>query len=213
MKSKNYTSLLCNKLRSSSLFQVYRGAFESVTGYRLDLQEEAAEVISIPVYVGKTESFFLVAKPIHPTANHPEIGILESFAMQLGDEVNRAVLLADATQPQSVKEASEYIREHFMGRIQLDDIATKVGICCFQLCRRFKKHTGITMTEYVGRQRVERARERLKNPSRPIADAAHEAGFTSLSQFNRNFLKYAGESPSDYRARLGQLEYCELIAG
>jgi AraC-like DNA-binding protein len=35
-----------------------------------------------------------------------------------------------------------------------------------------------------------------------VSEAAYEAGFQSLSQFNRVFRRVAGEAPTAYRARL-----------
>jgi AraC-like DNA-binding protein len=108
--------------------------------------------------------------------------------------------------------AIQYLRVHLAERFHLDDVAAEVGLSSFQICRLFKLHTGITMTEYAGRLRVESARRRLEDPTRQISSIAYEVGFSSLSQFNRNFLKYAGESPSQYRARLEQLEHCAFVA-
>ena len=42
----------------------------------------------------------------------------------------------------------------------------------------------------------------LLNPHKRVSEAAYEAGFQSLSQFNRVFRRIAGEAPSDYRQRL-----------
>jgi two-component system response regulator YesN len=66
------------------------------------------------------------------------------------------------------------------------------------------------MTEYLGRLRVEKARKKLVDPYRKVAGIAYEVGLSSLSQFNRNFRKYAGESPSEYRERQKTLEHFNL---
>jgi len=42
----------------------------------------------------------------------------------------------------------------------------------------------------------------LLNPHTRISEAAYEAGFQSLSQFNRVFRRFAGESPTNYRTRI-----------
>jgi AraC-like DNA-binding protein len=39
----------------------------------------------------------------------------------------------------------------------------------------------------------------LLNPHKRISEAAYEAGFQSLSQFNRVFLRIAGQTPTLYR--------------
>jgi len=179
---------------------------------QLDLVEKPGKEISIPVTIGKTEPCFLVVDSESSSTDRLQIGLLESFAMQLADEANRAVLVCDEGQPQVVKDAVSYLKKNLDEKVPLDEVADAVGICSFQLCRIFKKQTGMTMTEYVNRLRVERARRRLEDPFCQISDVAEEVGFSSLSQFNRNFLKYSGESPSEYRERLGQLEHCQFTA-
>jgi len=42
----------------------------------------------------------------------------------------------------------------------------------------------------------------LLNPHKRVSEAAYEAGFQSLSQFNRVFRRIAGEAPSTYREKL-----------
>jgi YesN/AraC family two-component response regulator len=66
----------------------------------------------------------------------------------------------------------------------------------------FKKATGLTFTDYLGRVRVERAKGLLLDPNRRISEVAYEVGFGSLTHFNRIFRKLVGESPTDYRERV-----------
>ena len=57
----------------------------------------------------------------------------------------------------------------------------------------------MTFTEYVNRKRIELAKGELKNTEKQITEIAYAVGFQSLSQFNRCFLKFVGESPRQYR--------------
>ena len=65
-----------------------------------------------------------------------------------------------------------------------------------------KAGTGLTLTHYIARARIERTKQLLLNPNTRISEAAYEAGFQSLSQFNRVFRKIAGEAPTAYRERI-----------
>jgi len=73
----------------------------------------------------------------------------------------------------------------------------------FYFCKIFKKTTGMTFTGYLARVRVEKVKNLMLNPHKRISEVAYETGFQSLSQFNRVFRRLAGESPSEYRERLG----------
>jgi len=77
-----------------------------------------------------------------------------------------------------------------------------VNMSAFYFCKTFKKATGMTFTDYLARVRVEKVKNLLLNPNKRVSEAAYEAGFQSLSQFNRVFRRIGGESPSTYRDRL-----------
>ena len=67
------------------------------------------------------------------------------------------------------------------------------------LCRLFKKHLGITMTDYLNEQRLSFVESQLKTTTRSINEICHEAGFSSISYFNRLFLKKYHMTPKEYR--------------
>ena len=66
----------------------------------------------------------------------------------------------------------------------------------------FKKETGLTFTAYLARTRIEMVKQLLLDPHRRVSEAAYAAGFQSLSQFNRVFRRFVGETPSAHRERL-----------
>lgn len=222
MKKKPSPSTFLEKVKNSSLFLTYRDAFAIATGYRLSLGMPGEETqpgdLTVAVPVGRTFPLLLVARPFDPSdriARDQRIctrGLLESFARQLGEESNRAMLEPGPADSGAVVRAKEYIAKNMGTKIHLEDVATAAGICSFQLCRVFKHDTGITMTEYMGRHRVQRAKNLLRDPYRQIADVSEQVGFTSLSQFGRNFLRFAGESPTEFRQRIKELEHCDLAS-
>ncbi|MFN4873936.1 MAG: helix-turn-helix transcriptional regulator [Akkermansiaceae bacterium] len=208
------------KLENSSLFLIYRNAFELTTGYRLSLRINGnntdPEVLTIPVPVGRTFPLQLTAAKVENSLGSnvksqicPR-GLLETFARQLGDESNRSIVESFTPSSGAVMRSIDFIAENISSKLHLDGVAAAAGIGSFQLCRIFKRDTGITMTEYINRKRVQKARTLLSDPYIQIAEIAERAGFTSLSQFSRNFLKFAGESPSEFRQRRRELEHCDL---
>jgi len=66
----------------------------------------------------------------------------------------------------------------------------------------FKKVVVINFTEYVARVRIEKSKNLLLNPSFRVSEIAFAVGFQSLTQLNRMFKKFFGQSPTDYRAQL-----------
>jgi AraC-like DNA-binding protein len=66
----------------------------------------------------------------------------------------------------------------------------------------FKKATGMTFTDYLGRVRVEKAKNLLLNPHLRVSEIAYAVGFQSLTHFNRVFRALTGQSPTDFREKL-----------
>ncbi len=69
------------------------------------------------------------------------------------------------------------------------------------LSRTFRAYTGMKITDYVNRLRVDYASGELAATDRPVIDIALDAGFESLRTFNRVFARVEGTSPTAYRAR------------
>jgi len=103
----------------------------------------------------------------------------------------------------AVAKARAFIAEHMGEALSLRRVARAANMSAFYFCKVFKTGTGFTLTDYLSRARVSRTKHLLLNPHVRISEAAYEAGFQSLSQFNRVFRRITGESPTFYRAQIG----------
>ena len=78
-----------------------------------------------------------------------------------------------------------------------DEAALSVGA----FHRFFKRHTGMTVLDYVAQLRVGTACQLLIATERPIRIVAAEAGYANLAHFNRQFLQRKRLTPREFRAR------------
>ena len=60
----------------------------------------------------------------------------------------------------------------------------------------------MTFTQYLSVVRIAKAKKLLANPQARISEVAFEAGFASLTHFNRMFRRIAGESPTAFRQQV-----------
>ena len=81
--------------------------------------------------------------------------------------------------------------------ITLAQVVEHVNVSRFYFCKLFKKATGMTLTEYVSRIRVEKAKTLLVDPSLRISEIVFSAGFGSIPQFNSVFKRIVGMPPTD----------------
>lgn len=65
--------------------------------------------------------------------------------------------------------------------------------------RTFRTVFGETPHRYLQRRRVERSMFLLRETDRSITDICFDVGFNTIANFNRQFLKICGRTPSEYR--------------
>jgi len=101
-----------------------------------------------------------------------------------------------------VRNALEYINEHYKEKILLSELAEKTYVSQWHLSKLLNKETGQNFSELLNGVRVEKAKELMKDPSLRIGDIALEVGFQDLAHFSRVFKKMNGMSANEYRNRV-----------
>ena len=130
------------------------------------------------------------------------IQLLSVFAHYLADDASRQVLARTSEEPAAVASAKQFVQTHAEEPQILAQVIRHVNVSRFYFCKLFKKVTGMTLTEYVARVRVEKAKTMLVDPSLRISEIVYAAGFGSIPQFNSVFKRVVGMPPTEYRATL-----------
>ena len=97
-----------------------------------------------------------------------------------------------------VKNALDFLAEHFTEPLTLEDVADVCGITKFHLAREFKRYTGQTVITYINILRCKKA-EACLSIGMTVTEAACESGFDSISYFSRTYKKLMGSSPSSQK--------------
>lgn len=93
----------------------------------------------------------------------------------------------------------EYIQTYLDREIKLADLAALVGMSQSYFCRSFKRSMGIAPYQYILQQRVERAKQLLRQNELSIAQIALMCGFKNQSQLTTLFRKLTGITPKVFR--------------
>lgn len=93
----------------------------------------------------------------------------------------------------------EYINEHLDQDIKLADLAQLLGVSQFHFSHIFKQSIGISPYQYLLQQRIERAKQLLKQSDQSIMDIALMCGFNSHSHLSKQFRQSTGMTPKAYR--------------
>ena len=130
------------------------------------------------------------------------VRLLIFFAKQLSSLSNQLLIEQKCREPEVVTRARRFIAENKRGRLSLSSVAKASGASMFHFCTLFHQTTGLSFRDYVARSRIEDACVLLCDRRRRMCEVASEAGFQSMTAFNRAFRRIVGESPTEYRASL-----------
>ncbi|WP_026735834.1 helix-turn-helix transcriptional regulator [Fischerella sp. PCC 9605] len=105
----------------------------------------------------------------------------------------------DGLPKHKLQQTLEYINVHLDQDIKLADLAGTVGMSQYYFVRLFKQSMGIAPYQYVIQQRVERAKQLLKQGKVTITDIALQCGFANQSHFTKHFRQLTGVTPKTYQ--------------
>lgn len=83
--------------------------------------------------------------------------------------------------------------------LNLQRFARKAGVPPRILSRAINTHTGLNLSQWVNNARIEAVCRLLHDEHMTVSDAMLEAGFLTKSNFNREFRRAKGCSPSEWR--------------
>lgn len=106
---------------------------------------------------------------------------------------------ADGLPKYRLREAIAYINEHLNEEISLEAIANHLHMSQYYFCHLFKQSIGISPYQYVLQQRIEKAKQLLKQRKLTIINVALECGFANQTHFTKHFRKLTGTTPRAYR--------------
>lgn len=150
----------------------------------------ADRVLGTPLYAGGLQKLYLESRAIDV--------VLESLA-----------LLVDSHQPVGSGGRPGDHRRMWAVRERLDhaahetpslaELAHEAGVSTRTLQRQFAAVHGIAIFEYVRSHRLDRSRRQLEREGISVAQAAHQAGYSSAANFATAFRRRFGLSPRQAR--------------
>ena len=94
-----------------------------------------------------------------------------------------------------------YLELHLGEKFNIAALAERVGYNKNYLSTKFSREVGVSLSDYLARLRIERAKFALHNTSESVQQISERLGFSSVSYFSAQFRKAVGQTPTDYRNR------------
>ncbi|SEA61076.1 helix-turn-helix domain-containing protein [Paenibacillus sp. 276b] len=98
-----------------------------------------------------------------------------------------------------VEKVIQYIQIHISEDLPREEIANQVFLNPDYLTRIFKKQTGMSISEYMFKERLRLAQELLAKTELPISAVATQIGYANFSHFSRMFKKHTSMNPNEFR--------------
>ncbi len=132
----------------------------------------------------KLKSFFEVKTQLSRLINAVAAGIEKSKVTRYG---------------KTIAELKEYILSHLQEPLSQAKLAVRFGYTPNYLGFLFKRETGISLSEYINQEKVEKAKKLLTETNMLVSEVASSVGFNDQYYFSTVFKKITGLSPSVFR--------------
>ncbi|TVR68062.1 MAG: response regulator [Spirochaetaceae bacterium] len=92
-----------------------------------------------------------------------------------------------------------FLDQNYRETISLDDLSRDFAVSKEYLCSLFKKEIGCTITEYLTRLRMDKARDLITHYQLPLKKIPEMVGYMDVPHFYRSFKRHFGMTPGAFR--------------
>lgn len=136
--------------------------------------------------------------------NYFASALLDEFILEFARQSGLLPRAAEETADENVYQKSmamicDYVENHFMHAISMQDLCDLLLVSPQHLCRIIKSCTGKRPTEYINMIRIEKAQGMLSETDEPVERVGLRCGFENANYFCKIFKKQTGMTPKQYR--------------
>ena len=133
-----------------------------------------------------------------------DIFTLEQTIYQLMEYTKKHFIRTIGNQSRLIDNTIKYIHENLSGSLSLESIAEHLHISPSHLSRTFKKACNESLTEFINRARIGKAKDYLMHSDILSYEIAELVGYNDPAYFSSIFKKYTGLSPTDFKQQSGK---------
>ncbi len=105
-----------------------------------------------------------------------------------------------ATEYDVIDDLINHVKSNYGRNLSLDYLSAYTHLSALYLSRYFKKCTGMKLSDYITKVRIERAKSLLRSSEHTVQDISLFCGYNNISNFHKSFKKYTNMTASEYRA-------------
>jgi len=100
-----------------------------------------------------------------------------------------------------IEKICQFVLMNFDKEIQLENVAAMINLSPQSFCRYFKSRTNKVFFTFLNEVRVGHACKLLIEKNKNVTQIGYESGYNHLSNFNRQFKKIKGMTPSEFQKK------------
>ena len=131
------------------------------------------------------------------------LGSVDRLFAHLFRQVERFITLISQERKQAdakpIRAAKQYILSNYQKPLTLEEVGGVVGFNASYFSSLFKKESGVNFLEYLSEVRMNKAKELLRETDLSVAVVCQEVGYSDIKHFTKNFKKFSGLSPNEFR--------------
>ena len=136
---------------------------------------------------------------LNKAVSMPELyDLIHGMAHEFAIRVKQAQ--QEITASPRLRSMMRYISENLTQKISLQDVADAAYLSRTYASAVFKRELGMSMNEYILRERIARACRMLRDNKLTISQIAEQLQFCSQSYFTKCFEQIEGKTPNEYRS-------------
>jgi AraC-like DNA-binding protein len=146
---------------------------------------------------------------------HAALDLLVCIAGERATRLSKNLMTVPASndsEPEQLTRMLNHLHKRFQEPVSIRSLCKVGSISERSLHRLFVKHTGGSASEYLCKLRIGRACMRLAETDLPVSMIAFEVGLFNLANFNRQFRRVRGITPSGYRKSFQQRSGLHVIS-
>ncbi|WP_322924140.1 AraC family transcriptional regulator [Paenibacillus campi] len=172
-------------------------------GFRADAsvarRSQQPGLSEIGAYLGAMLQAFYTQKDSSDLA---ALGYLHLIMAAASEQLTQQAALpgAESVTRRTVKQMIHYMSSQYAHPVSIEHMCSSIGYNRAYMSRIFKKETGMTPVTYLLKLRIDKARQLLRErPELSTQQIAASVGLTDALYFSKQFRRFYGVSPSQYR--------------
>jgi len=181
-----------------------------IEGPRLESLSQMLSTDFHPVFSGCPADAAAVYPEVFQRMQHPapespaliHVAVARLIAAAFCARAGRGEALEAA--PPVLRKPLEWMRLFYFHPTRVEDLAEMSGLSPSHFNRLFKRTFGTSPIDWLRRERISQAKRRLVESRETIKQIAEQVGYADRFFFSKDFKRYTGTTPGEFRAREAQ---------